>query len=104
MLKFELVVTPTAEPVLDKMTFESVRFGVYQPTGESYVELRCWATSSANPKAPGEDRILRLYESADTFLDDFCINHEAAVKAWVQGQADEKPRVPKEEEAEEISE
>jgi len=85
------IVAIAAPPVRDNMKFESVRFGVYQPTGEPFVELRCWATSSADPKLPGEDCTLRLYAGAEEFKAKFCADDEAAVKEWTKAQTNEKP-------------
>jgi len=94
------VVTLPVPPVRDEYKVESVTFGIYQPDGSLYAELRCATTSSANPEIGEEPKRLRLYAGALQFLADFRAGPKASVKAWVQAQTDEAVPVPPEPEEE----
>lgn len=83
------VVSISAQPVRDKMEFESVTFGIHQPSQSMYAEIRCSATSESDPEIGQEDVRLRLYEGAMQFLTDFRADPKAAVKVWIQAQTDE---------------
>jgi len=83
-------VSRTAPIVRNEMAFEAVTFGIHEPTGTPYAELRLTATVPGKPEE-GQDNIrLRRYKTAEEFHDDYCADHEAATNAWIDSQIDER--------------
>jgi hypothetical protein len=76
------------------MKFEAVTFGIYQPSGTLYAELRLDAAIAGKPEQGGESVRLRRYATAEQFLTDFCAGPDAATEAWIDSQVDEEYVAP----------
>lgn len=85
-------ITGSAAPVADREILYYIEVMHSKATGDlEYVELRIAPVKSTDPDATFDERHLRLYRSAQQFLDDYRADPVAAMEAARKTAVNELP-------------